>query len=199
MKQGLPETLEELEGAITNSLSAYFLGAAWVVWVYNGVDRDVCPSESMFLKDWSPGIFTDDPPDLRAFRAKNLHQFLLRGLIRDCGQFVEHYMSKNDLIPKHEGKESWSKTPAPIYVLRILRNGFNHDWTIGQVHEDVEWDGIVFRKNVGVMPEEGWRRGDPLLPRLHRDFGGGVEIVSELMKGVLEALRKLEADKLNRS
>lgn len=186
LKQGLPETIGELEAAVSNSLEAYILGASWGAWIMNGVDQKAYPATHLLPKGWNPEIFTSDPLERRELYATNLNQFLLRGLIRDCGQYVEHFNHRNGLV------RSWSKAPAPIYVLRILRNGFAHDWRVGKVHVDVQWHGITFKANVRATPPEGWRQEDPLLDRLPPDLGA-VELVRMLMKDVIQELRTLVA------
>jgi hypothetical protein len=100
-------------------------------------------------------------------------------------------MDRHGLVPMVNGKERWSNAPAPIYALRILRNGFNHDWTIGQVHKDVEWEGIVFRRNVGKAMPKGWQQDDSLLARLPDD-SGGAEVVVSLIGDVRDALKNLQ-------
>lgn len=190
-KQGLPTTIEELRATVINSVAAFFLGAAWATWIGRGVDRSICPTAAILPDGWDAGIFADDPDSLRQFRKENLYQFLLRGIIRDCGQFVENFMDHNDLVPRHRGQQRWSKGPSSIYVLRILRNGFNHDWTIGRVYDDVEWNEIVFRKNVdGTIPPVGFAQTDDLLARLPQG-SGAIEIVRELMDDVLYDLEEL--------
>lgn len=194
IRQGFPETFEELRATVRNSLSAFCLGAAWVVWISQGVEREALPQGAL-LPGWEPAIFTDDDPQQRENYRKNLYQFLLRGLIRDCGQLVEYFMSHNELVPREKtngrGREQWSMTPDPIYILRILRNGFNHNWKIGDVYRDVAYLGIEFKQNRdGASPPAGFQREDPLLPRLPEELGGA-EVIGGLMNGALDALEEL--------
>lgn len=194
LRQGLPETLGELTAALNNTYEAFLLGSAWAAWVRNGVERSMFDADTLLTEGWEPKIFDDHLPQSRDFYCQNLFQFLLRGLVRDAGQFVEHYMRHNDLIPKHKGRDNWSETPDPVYFLRLLRNGFNHQWTVGDVHRDVEWRGLVFKRNVGgAQPPEGYRKDDALLNRLPQDVGGS-EVVGQLMYDVIQALEELSSD-----
>lgn len=165
--------MEELRAAVSTSADAYFVGWIWSRWIANGVSKDILHATG--LSQWiPPDLFqkvTSDQPLERGHLASEFEQFLIRALVRDWGGMIENFVEQSGLFAAKA--QQWSSFSDPVYALRILRNSFNHDWTVGKVRRDVHWEygPYILRfynnQDLSAPAPLGYEESDDILPLLH--------------------------------
>jgi hypothetical protein len=194
-RTGLPNSLEELRNLVNSTADAYFLSWLWARWLEMGIDRQVLEAAGLLHlapEDLQEKLLASQSGVHRELSFE-VEQFLLRSLLREWGALVENYLERSGILAAR-GKQ-WSRLPPPVQVLRILRNSLIHAWTVGKVHNDVEWQSGPYRlhfyanQEPGSAAPAGYRENDEILPLLATLSGDAVRF---LMMDVGRALESLD-------